>query len=89
MKAQSVKWTDIVLGYISDVVTIVHQFIHGTLASICPERLVKSEFLSVLSDGLFERCQKAMDQVHFLLDVERTGTPMTLNHYFNDSLDKW
>ena len=89
MKAQSVKWTDIALGYISDIVAIVHQFIHGVLESICPERLVKFELLSILSDGLSERYQKAIDQVRFLLKVERMGTPMTLNHYFNDNLEKW
>jgi hypothetical protein len=89
MKVQSTKWTGISLGYISDVVAIVHRFIDQVLDSICPERLVKGELLSVLTDGLFERYSKAIDQVHFLLDVERTGTPMTLNHYFNDNLEKW
>lgn len=89
MKSQSAKWPGIALGYISDIVMIVHQFIHRVLELICPERLVKSELLSVLSDGLFDRYQKALDQVRFLLEVERTGTPMTLNHYFNDNLEKW
>lgn len=89
MKVQSTKWTGISLGYISDVVAIVHRFMDQVLDSICPERLVKAELFSVLTDGLFERYTKAIDQVHFLLDVERTGTPMTLNHYFNDNLEKW
>jgi len=89
MKAQSTKWTSIALGYISDVVTIVHQFILQALDSICPEQLVKSALLSVLMDGLSERYTKAIGQVRFLLDVERTGTPMTLNHYFKDNLEKW
>lgn len=88
MKAQSVKWTAIALGYISDVVTIVHRFIHQALDAICPEQFVKSELFSVLIDGLFERYDRAINQVRFLLDIERTGTPMTLNHY-NDNLEKW
>lgn len=89
MKSQSAKWPSLALGYISDIVVIVHKFIHGVLELICPERLVKSELLSVLSDGLFERYEKAINQIHFLLQVERTGTPLTLNHYFNENLEKW
>ncbi|KIX04833.1 uncharacterized protein Z518_05704 [Rhinocladiella mackenziei CBS 650.93] len=88
MKVQSTKWTGIALGYISDVVAIVHRFIDRVLDSICHERLVKSELLSVLMDGLLERYSKAIDHVRFLLDVERVGTPMTLNHYFTDNLEK-
>jgi hypothetical protein len=61
----------------------------GILDSICPERVVKAELLSMLMDGLFERYSKAIEQVRFLLDVERIGTPMTLNHYFTDNLEKW
>lgn len=89
MKSQSTKWTALVLGYIRDVVVVVHRSIDQTLEKICPDRLVKSELPSVLMDGLFERYHKAIEQVQFLLSVERTGTPMTLNHYFNDNLEKW
>jgi hypothetical protein len=89
MKVQTTKWAAIALGYISDVATIVHRFIDQVLQSICTEIHVKSELLSALMDGLIERYNKAIDQVRFLLDVERTGTPMTLNHYFNDTLEKW
>jgi hypothetical protein len=89
MKVQSSKWTAIALGYISDVVTIVHRFIDQVLDAICPEKSVKSELLSTLSDGLFEHYARAIEHVHFLLDVELIGTPMTLNHYFSDNLQKW
>ena len=89
MKVQTTKWAAISLGYISDIATIVHRFIDRVLQSICSDIHVKSELLSVLMDGLIERYNKAIDQARFLLDVERTGTPMTLNHYFNDTLEKW
>ena len=89
MKVQTTKWTTIALGYVSDIATIVHRFIERVLESICSEAQVKSELLSALMDGLTERYHKAIDQVRFLLEVERTGTPMTLNHYFNDTLEKW
>ena len=89
MKVQTTKWAAIGLGYISDIATIVHRFIDLVLQSICSETHVKSELLSALMDGLLERYNRAIDQVRFLLDVERTGTPMTLHHYFNDTLEKW
>ena len=89
MKVQTTKWAVIALGYISDVVAVVHRFVDRVLQSICSDFRVKSELLSVLMDGLVERYQKAIDQVSFLLAVERTGTPMTLNHHFNDTLEKW
>jgi hypothetical protein len=73
MKVQTTKWAAIALGYISDVVTVVHRFVDQVLRSICSDLRVKSELLSVLMDGLVERYQKAVDQVSFLLAVERTG----------------
>ena len=85
MKLQSTKWTSIALGYISDIVTLVHRFIDRALTKICPD--VKATLLSNLTEGLFERYSKAVGQVRFLLDVERAGTPITLNYYFNDNLE--
>lgn len=89
MKAQSVKWTGIALGYINDVVTTLHQFVHQALDAICPVQFVKSGVFSVLRDGLFGRYDKAINQVRVLLENERTGTPMTSDHYLNDNLKKW
>ncbi|KAJ5766686.1 uncharacterized protein N7511_004302 [Penicillium nucicola] len=37
---------------------------------------------------LLERYQSAIDEVDFLLFVERSITPMTVNHYLNDNLEK-
>ena len=45
--------------------------------------------MNVLMADLTKRYVKAINQVKFLLEVERGGTPMTLNHYFNDNLEKW
>jgi hypothetical protein len=89
MKKQSVKWTGLALGYASDVVVITHAFITNLVALTCADEHVSRELLSILMDGLLERYTIALDQVRFLLHVERTGKPMTLNHYFNDNLQKW
>lgn len=89
MKEQSRRWEALALGYISDVIVMTHSFILGLLEGICIDGRVKSGLMSVLVDGLVERYGKAREQVQFLLDIERAGRPATLNHYFNDNLDKW
>jgi hypothetical protein len=70
-------------------VAITHTFITKLLASICTEEHVAAELMSALMDGFVRRYVKALDQVQFLLDVERVGTPMTLDNHFNDNLEKW
>jgi hypothetical protein len=89
MKRQSTKWTGLALGYISDVVVTVHNFILGLLRSICADERVRTNLLSILMDELVERYKEALEKVSFLLYVERVGTPITQNHYFNDNLEKW
>lgn len=39
-------------------------------------------------DELLGRYEKAVAHTHFILRVERYGTPLTTNHYFNDNLQK-
>jgi hypothetical protein len=89
MKKQSSKWTALANGYISDLAVIVHSFIVTALNLACPDTQVCHNLLSVLLDQLLDRYKKAVDKVEFLLHVERSGTPMTLNHYLNESLQKW
>lgn len=89
MKKQSSKWTSLSHGYISDVTVYVHFYIVSALHLACPDARVCNSLLSILMDQLLERYKKAVDQVTFLLSVERSGTPTTLNHYLNDSLQKW
>ncbi|KAF2670865.1 dynamin GTPase [Microthyrium microscopicum] len=88
MKTQSSNWEAIAMGYIKDVISMAHRFIKTLLGLVCPDRRVQDGLLSVLMDGLFPRYQKALENVRFLLHVERRGTPATLNHYFNDNLQK-
>jgi hypothetical protein len=89
IKAQSSKWTKLALVYMSDIVALTHGFITKLLALICMDERVTRELISTLTDGLIGRYLTALNHVRFLLGVERVGTPMTLNHYFNDNLEKW
>ena len=89
MKAQSSKWEEIALAYISDVVTLAHTFIVDLLQLVCPNPRVREGLLSILMDDLMARYKTAFASARHLLCLERMGTPITLNHYFNDNLEKW
>jgi hypothetical protein len=88
MKKQSLKWISLANGYIGDIITIVHDYITKGLRQVCTDGKVSENLLSFLKDKLLERYQSAIDDVGFLLSVERSITPMTLNHYLNDNLEK-
>ncbi|KAK4546242.1 hypothetical protein LTR36_002379 [Oleoguttula mirabilis] len=88
MKVQSSKWMDISLGHVSDVIVMVHRFITTALASICNDRDIRDAIINSIYEDLIRRYQKAANSTKFLLEVENSDTPMTLNHYFNDNLQK-
>ena len=88
MKAQSSKWEEIALAYISDVVTIAHTFIVDLLRLVCLSLRVREGLMSILMNDLMAKYKTAFDSAWLLLRLERMGTPITLNHYFNDNLEK-
>lgn len=87
-KKQSANWEALALGYVEDVVTLVHSFTVDLLAKICKDPRARQGLLSVLLDPLTDRYKNSIDHTKFLLTVERSGTPMTMNHYFADNLEK-
>lgn len=89
MKHQSIKWKKLALGYISDIITMVHNFIVDLLRVVCPFERVRMGLMSLLMDRLLEKYHSAISQVKLLLEVELDGTPATLNHYFNENLERW
>jgi Dynamin family/Dynamin central region len=89
MRKLSFNWTGLALGYISDIVTMTHAFICDLLRIVCPDERVRAGLLSRLAENLLAKYKEAYSFAEFLLEVERSGTPTTLNHYFNDNLEKW
>ena len=85
---QSKKWDGLALAYISDVIRVIHSFLKDLLSALCPDARVRSNLWASISDELLERYKKAISHTHFLLGVERNGTLLTTNHYFNDNLQK-
>jgi hypothetical protein len=86
MRKQASKWSDMSLGFVSDAIVLVHHFITSALLSICDDPNIRSALAGTLSDELNRRYQKAMTCAEFLLKVEKSNTPMTMDHYFNDNL---
>jgi hypothetical protein len=89
MKAQSENWEAIALGHTKDVVSMAHDFILKLLELICHNDRVRDALTAILMDKVSQRYKKAIEHTKFLLYVERMGTPATLNHYFNENLEKW
>ncbi|KAM0801078.1 dynamin GTPase [Usnea florida] len=87
-KKQSANWDDLALGYVSDIVALVHNFTIALIAAICEDERVQSALMAMLSDGLIECYKKSLNHAKFILHVERLGTPLTANHYFADNLEK-
>lgn len=88
MKTQSSKWELLALGYISDVISLAHAFIIDLLQLICVDTRVRDGLLAILMDSLMIKYQGALDNVHFLLHVERMGRPTTLNRCFHENLEE-
>ncbi|KAI0840875.1 P-loop containing nucleoside triphosphate hydrolase protein [Hypoxylon sp. FL0890] len=88
-KEQSKKWKPITMCYMNQVVSAVHHFIVQAINEVCPDERVRDELWNgYLLEELQKSYRRAMDHAKFLLEIEREGVPMTLNHYFNDNLQK-
>ncbi|KAK1635079.1 interferon-induced GTP-binding protein Mx1 [Colletotrichum phormii] len=86
-KEQTQKWEPLVLKYVSQAIVIVQEFILRTLRLKCTDR----NTFEMLHDHLLlpklrAAYQRALDHAHFLLEVELSGQPYTMNHYFNSNL---
>lgn len=88
-KEQTRKWERLTAAYVSHVIVLVHRFIDETLKHVCPDNCVRKELWeNHLVEKLQESYGRAMRHAQFLLAVERGPRPYTLNHYFNDNLQK-
>ncbi|KAM0608668.1 hypothetical protein ACHAP0_007782 [Verticillium nonalfalfae] len=86
---QSQKWEPLALRYTSQAIRIVHHFIVELLKVVCPDESMRGHLMSmVLQQKLCNSYKRAMKHTQFILDIERNGPPYTLNHYFNENLQK-
>lgn len=87
-KKQSRNWDTLALAYIDDIIAIVHRFTVTLLSKICKDERIRRGLSAILHEELAKRYKKAIDHTDYLLTVERSGTPLTTNHYFADNLEK-
>lgn len=87
-KHQSKNWDKLTRGYINDIICLVHAFTMKLLSSLCSDQWVRRGLTSVLVDQLLKRYQEAINHTAFILQVERDGNPLTVNHYFSENLEK-
>lgn len=85
MRKQLAKGPNLAQGYVSDIISYVHRLIQKTLLAVCPDSEMSSSILSLLMDELTENYRREIS----VADFERAGTPITLNYYLNDNLQKW
>ncbi|KAG9234025.1 dynamin GTPase [Amylocarpus encephaloides] len=85
---QSKNWERLTLTYIADIIFFVHDFIYKALAHVCHDEGVRSSLWSVLQKNLFDGYGRAINHVRFIIQVEKFGTPLTTNHYYNENLQK-
>ncbi|THY78240.1 dynamin GTPase [Aureobasidium pullulans] len=88
MKAQSLKWDLLAKGYILDVIHMAHTFVEDLLHELCDDKRVRDGIMNILMEPLLEKYVKVLKHTEFLLFVERSSTPITLNKYFNANLEK-
>jgi GTPase SAR1 family protein len=85
---QSIYWKSMARQYLSKVILYVHKFILKALENVCSDIRVLEELTSGLMAELLIKYNSSMDQAIHLVDIERQKKPYTLNHYFNENLQK-
>jgi hypothetical protein len=90
MKEQARKWEALALGYISDIICLIHSFILRLVQHIAAEHAGVSDRLSSLFlDKLRAKYEAALQHAAFLLKVELEGIPATYNPEFKEELTEW
>jgi hypothetical protein len=88
MKEQAAKWRGLALGYISDIISLVHSFILGVLDYITPNSRVREGIRTNILEDMTKMYRNAISQTEFLISVELDGTPATYDPYFNETREK-
>lgn len=88
MREQTPNWALLSRGYTSDIIVIIHNFIRVALRTICKNERLENNLYNHIETEIKNRYIKATEQAEFILSVELNGQPMTLNHYFNENLQK-
>lgn len=85
---QTRSWHFYSIQHVRNIVFHVHGFIRELLGFLCEEHGVANRIWAKLGMELRNTYTKALEHATFLVEVERTGNLITLNHYFADIVQK-
>lgn len=85
---QTSSWAYHALAHVTKVIERIHRCIHDLLKHLCPDRSVHSRLWTFLWPRLFRTYTAAIEHTNFLVEVERNGYPITLNHYFAQTMNR-
>ncbi|TKA28801.1 hypothetical protein B0A54_15991 [Friedmanniomyces endolithicus] len=91
MKRQSSKWTSISLGYISDVVVLLHRFISAAFSAVCHDADVMSALVNAMTEKLTQRYRTALDQTHPMSNADHIVKDIhdILRAYYEVTLERF
>ncbi|PYH93410.1 interferon-induced GTP-binding protein Mx2 [Aspergillus ellipticus CBS 707.79] len=87
-REQTIKWEGMTMEYVSKIIMVIHRFCSMALERVCANKQLCNKIWSHILPALLAKYRAATSQVSFLLAVERSHRPYTLNHYFNENLQK-
>lgn len=83
---QTRLWPFIALRNVAKTIQQVHQFVLELLKHTCSDSCIFQSIWSRIVPQLLEGYKKAMNQAKVLVELERNGRMITMNHYFADSV---
>lgn len=85
---QSRAWGFYAQNHVTTVIRKIHHFIHKVLQYCCNDDTLCERLWDKLLQPLLSSYEKALQQASFLVEIERHGNMMTMNHYFADNVRK-
>ncbi|KAI0126991.1 vacuolar sorting protein VPS1, dynamin [Xylariales sp. AK1849] len=85
---QSRAWGFHAQNHVTKVILKIHQFNHKVLQYCCNDDALCEKLWEMLLPPLLTSYKKALQQASFLVEVERHGNLITMNHYFAENVRK-
>jgi hypothetical protein len=75
-------------SYVTNVIRRIHRFSQVAPQYCCNDEMLCERLWDKLVQPLLPSCEKALQQVSFLVEIERHGNLMSMNHYFTENVRK-
>ncbi len=85
---QSRAWGFHAQNHVTKVIRKIHHFNHEVLRYCCNDDALCERLWNKLLQPLLPSYEKALQQASFLVEIERYGNLITMNHYFAENVRK-